>query len=140
MRARAGYRPRAAARGVRGRTYTIGVLLDNVRNAFFADVLDGISEELRQSEYTVLIGAAGFGPEEQARTIRAMVDRQVDGLILIAPGTPRAEVLATAASTPKTSAPTWWWITWSRSDAVTSPSSRPRVPRPASGSACRRSC
>ncbi|MEZ3179504.1 LacI family transcriptional regulator [Streptomyces pimonensis] len=95
-----GYRPHAAARGMRGRTYTIGVLLDNVRNAFFADILDGVQDELRTSEYTVLIGAAGFGPEEQARTIRSMVDRQMDGLILIAPGTPRGEILTTAASTP----------------------------------------
>ena len=95
-----GYRPHAAARGMRGRTYTIGVLLDNVRNAFFADILDGIRDELRHTDYTVLIGAAGFDPEEQARTIRSLVDRQMDGLILIAPGTPRAEVLATAASTP----------------------------------------
>lgn len=95
-----GYRPHAAARGMRGRTYTIGVLLDNVRNAFFADILDGIQDELRTSEYTVLIGAAGFEPEEQAKTIRSMVDRQMDGLILIAPGTPRDEILTTAASTP----------------------------------------
>lgn len=95
-----GYRPNAAARGMRGRTYTIGVLLDNVRNAFFADILDGIHEELDNSEYTVLIGAAGFGADEQARTIRSMVDRQMDGLVLIAPGTPRAEVLATAEMTP----------------------------------------
>ncbi|MFI7285919.1 LacI family DNA-binding transcriptional regulator [Streptomyces anulatus] len=94
------YRPHAAARGMRGRTYTIGVLLDNVRNAFFADVLDGIREELSDSEYTVLIGAAGFGADEQSRTIRSMVDRQMDGLVLIAPGTPRSEVLSTAATTP----------------------------------------
>lgn len=95
-----GYRPHAAARGMRGRTYTIGVLLDNVRNAFFADILDGIQDELRDSEYTVLIGAAGFSAEEQAKTIRSMVDRQMDGLILIAPGTSRDEVLATASVTP----------------------------------------
>ncbi|MET9536907.1 LacI family DNA-binding transcriptional regulator [Streptomyces sp. NPDC006553] len=95
-----GYRPHAAARGMRGRTYTIGVLLDNVRNPFFADILDGIREELQDSEYTVLIGAAGFGAEEQARTIRSMVDRQMDGLILIAPATPRPEVQATAEVTP----------------------------------------
>lgn len=95
-----GYRPHAAARGMRGRTYTVGVLLDNVRNAFFADILDGIQDELRDSEYTVLIGAAGFSPAEQAKTIRSMVDRQMDGLILIAPGTSRDEVLGTATSTP----------------------------------------
>ncbi|WP_405724884.1 LacI family transcriptional regulator [Streptomyces sp. NBC_00028] len=95
-----GYRPHAAARGMRGRTYTVGVLLDNVRNAFFADILDGIRDELRDSAYTVLIGAAGFDPEEQEKTIRSLVDRQMDGLILIAPGTTRDEVLTTAATTP----------------------------------------
>jgi LacI family transcriptional regulator len=94
------YRPHAAARGMRGRTYTIGVLLDNIRNTFFADILDGIRDQLHDSDYTVLIGAAGFGADNQARTVRAMVDRQMDGLILIAPGTPRSEVLAMAATTP----------------------------------------
>ncbi|WTJ72967.1 LacI family transcriptional regulator [Kitasatospora sp. NBC_01539] len=94
------YRPHAAARGMRGRTYTIGVLLDNMRNTFFADIIDGVQEQLRDSDYTVMIGAAGFGAEGQARTVRAMVDRQMDGLILIAPGSPRSEVLATAATVP----------------------------------------
>ncbi|TXS48168.1 LacI family DNA-binding transcriptional regulator [Streptomyces sp. t39] len=94
------YRPHAAARGMRGRTYTIGVLLDNIRNAFFADILDGIRDELHQSDYTVLIGAAGFDADDQARTIRSMVDRQMDGMILIAPSSPRGEVLATAKALP----------------------------------------
>ncbi|MET8102723.1 LacI family DNA-binding transcriptional regulator [Streptomyces sp. NPDC005236] len=94
------YRPHAAARGMRGRTYTIGVLLDNIRNTFFADILDGIRDELHDSEYTVLVGAAGFGADAQSKTIRSMVDRQMDGLVLIAPGTPRAEVLSMAETTP----------------------------------------
>lgn len=94
------YRPHAAARGMRGRTYTIGVLLDNIRNAFFADILDGIRDELYQTEYSVLIGAAGFGADDQARVVRSMVDRQMDGLVLIAPGIRRDEVLAMAATTP----------------------------------------
>lgn len=94
------YRPHAAARGMRGRTYTIGVLLDNIRNTFFADILDGIQDQLHDSEYTVMVGAAGFGADAQAKTIRSMVDRQMDGLILIAPGTQRTEVLAMAQSTP----------------------------------------
>jgi LacI family transcriptional regulator, galactose operon repressor len=95
-----GYRPHAAARGMRGRTYTIGVLLDNVRNSFFADILDGIQDQLSDTDYTVLIGAAGFAADSQARTTHAMVDRQMDGLVLIAPSMRRSEVLATAATTP----------------------------------------
>ncbi|WP_299536915.1 LacI family DNA-binding transcriptional regulator [uncultured Streptomyces sp.] len=94
------YRPHAAARGMRGRTYTIGVLLDNIRNTFFADILEGVRDQLRDSEYTVLIGAPGFRQADQSKTIQSLVDRQMDGLILIAPGTPRSEVLATAAETP----------------------------------------
>ncbi|MCX5137426.1 LacI family DNA-binding transcriptional regulator [Streptomyces sp. NPDC060011] len=94
------YRPHAAARGMRGRTYTIGVLLDNIRNSFFADILDGVQGQLDNSEYTVMIGAAGFGADAQGKTIRSMVDRQMDGLILIAPGTRRSEVLQTARITP----------------------------------------
>jgi LacI family transcriptional regulator len=38
-----GYRPYAAARGLRGQTYTIGVMLPNIRNPFFPDILDGVT-------------------------------------------------------------------------------------------------
>ncbi|WP_327714558.1 LacI family transcriptional regulator [Streptomyces sp. NBC_00490] len=94
------YRPHTAARGMRGRTYTIGVLLDNIRNAFFADILDGVHDALQDSEYTVMIGAAGFSADAQRKTVQSMIDRQVDGLILIAPSTQRTETLTTAQSTP----------------------------------------
>ena len=43
-----GYRPHAAARGMRGQTYTIGVMLPDIRNPFFADILDGVTERLRR--------------------------------------------------------------------------------------------
>jgi hypothetical protein len=39
-----GYRPHASARGMRGQTYTIGVMLPDIRNSFFADILDGVSD------------------------------------------------------------------------------------------------
>jgi LacI family transcriptional regulator len=94
------YRPHAAARGMRGRTYTIGVLLDNLRNAFFADILDGVGDQLRGTDYQMLIGAAGFGAEDQTKLARAMVDRQMDGLILIGPGFSRDEVVRAAVTVP----------------------------------------
>lgn len=151
------YRPHAAARGMRGRTYTIGILLDNIRNPFFADILDGIRDELRQSEYTVLIGAAGFDADDQARTIRSMVDRQMDGIILIAPGSRRSEVLDTAATTPTVvighhdpsprTTPSWtrteperaWWsTTWCPWGTGRSPWYQRPEPKRACGSRPRR--
>src|SRR3954452_15603091 len=51
-----GYRPRAGARGMRGQTYTIGVMLPDIRNPFFPDILDGVTERLRDTDYHVLLG------------------------------------------------------------------------------------
>ncbi|MEV0558235.1 LacI family DNA-binding transcriptional regulator [Streptomyces sp. NPDC050597] len=96
-----GYRPHAAARGMRGRTYTIGVLLAGIRNAFYADLLDGVNARLRNTEYALFIGSGGDSEkEDQTKLIHAMVDRQMDGLILVAPAVPRPEVVRIAAEVP----------------------------------------
>jgi hypothetical protein len=42
-----GYRPHAGARAMRGQTYTIGVLVPDLRNPFFPDILDGLADHLR---------------------------------------------------------------------------------------------
>lgn len=99
-----GYRPHAAARGMRGRTYTLGVLLASIRNAFYADLLDGVNTALRDTEYALFLGSSSSDDssekEEQTRLIHAMVDRQMDGLVLIAPAVPRPEVVRLAADVP----------------------------------------
>lgn len=95
-----GYRPHAAARGMRGQTYTVGILLDSIRNPFFADIMDGVSAELAKTDYQVLVGAGGYDPAQQSRLADAMVDRRMDGLILVAPTMSRAEVVRTARSVP----------------------------------------
>jgi LacI family transcriptional regulator len=91
-----GYRPHAAARGLRGQTYTIGVMLPNIRNPFFADILDGIDERLRGTDYQVLLGPGYNGEDAEARVMDAMVDRSMDGVVLIAPisSRPRLEHIA----------------------------------------------
>ena len=51
-----GYRPHTAARGMRGQTYTLGVLLPDLRNPFFADIVAGIDEALVRTQYQPLLG------------------------------------------------------------------------------------
>ncbi|MDR7275708.1 LacI family DNA-binding transcriptional regulator [Catenuloplanes atrovinosus] len=96
-----GYRPSAAARGLRGRTYTIGVMLPDLRNPFFADVLDGVEAELGGTDYQVLIASAGNDEPAEARVTDAMIDRNMDGVILIAPlsSGPRLERIARTVPT-----------------------------------------
>jgi LacI family transcriptional regulator len=95
-----GYRPHAAARGLRGRSFTIGLLLDNIRNPFYGDFLDGVTDALDKTDFQVLVGSAGFSPQSQSRLADAMVDRAMDGLILVAPSMSRAQVIAVAKTIP----------------------------------------
>lgn len=86
-----GYRPSAAARALRGRTWTIGVMLPDVRNPFFADILDGVAEHLDDTAYQLFMTSGCDDVSSEARVTEAMIDRSMDGLILIAPvSSPRA--------------------------------------------------
>ncbi|MFI1438658.1 LacI family DNA-binding transcriptional regulator [Streptomyces fructofermentans] len=87
-----GYRPYAAARGLRGQTYTIGIMLPDIRNPFFPDIVDGVTDWFKDTDYQVLLGPGCNGEEAEARVTEAMVDRGMDGLILVAPVSPRSHL------------------------------------------------
>ena len=74
---------------MRGRSFTIGLLLDNIRNPFYGDFLDGVTDALAKTDFQVLVGSAGFSAENQSRVADAMIDRAMDGHILIAPSMSR---------------------------------------------------
>lgn len=79
------YRPQTAARGLRGSTYTIGVLLPEIRNPFFPDILDGIVHRLAGTQYQPLLGVRLSAEKNESSIVEAMMDRKLDGFIMIAP-------------------------------------------------------
>lgn len=95
-----GYRPKAAARGMRGQTYTVGLLLPDLRNPFFPDIVDGFVDQLDGTGYQVLLGTSFCGREPEARVTEAMIDRGMDGLVMVAPTATRAELNRVAALAP----------------------------------------
>jgi LacI family transcriptional regulator len=96
-----GYRPFAAARGLRGQTYTIGVMLPDIRNPFFPEILDGLTEALSNTPYQVLLGPGGCNDEHaEARVTEAMIDRGMDAMILVAPISPRSHLEHIARTVP----------------------------------------
>jgi DNA-binding LacI/PurR family transcriptional regulator len=96
-----GYRPNALARGlVQGRTYTIGVLLSDLHNPFFAEIVDGIEETISLSQHRALLGTGNRDPHREARTVEAMLERQMDGVILVSPAVSKGEINAVAQNTP----------------------------------------
>jgi LacI family transcriptional regulator len=79
------YRPHAGARAMRGRSYTVGVMLIELSSPFQPEIVEGITEELAHSPFQEILVTGGMSLERQQRSVEALVDRQVDGLILIAP-------------------------------------------------------
>ncbi len=80
-----GYRPNAGARAMRGRSYTIGVVLTDLMSPFQPELAQGIGDQLENTTYQDVIVTAGQSPQRQQRRIEALMDRQVAGLVLVAP-------------------------------------------------------
>jgi DNA-binding LacI/PurR family transcriptional regulator len=100
--ARLGYRPNASARGMRGQTYTLGVLLPDLHNPFFSDIMTGVNEALVRTQYQALLGVGQSAEALEHALVDAMIDRQMDGLILISPRMPMTELVAIAERVPTT--------------------------------------
>jgi LacI family transcriptional regulator len=79
---RLNYRPSAAARAMRGSSYTLGLEIPHVSNQFFTDIIAGAKQALDGTPYQLIIAPAD-GPEYGA--IEALADRQVDGIVAISP-------------------------------------------------------
>jgi LacI family transcriptional regulator len=97
---RLGYRPSTAARAMRGRTYTVGVLVIDLHNPFVPDIVDGANAALARSGYKALIGVGQSKVALESALVESMVDHNMDGLILIAPRLPREVIRRFATMKP----------------------------------------
>jgi LacI family transcriptional regulator len=79
------YRPRVAARAMRGSSFTLGIELPHIGNPFFAKIIAGATGALQGTDYQLIIAPADIDGEEGVRAIGALADRQVDGIIAISP-------------------------------------------------------
>jgi len=75
-------------------------MLPDIRNPFFPEVLDGITHALEDTEYQVLLGPGCNGEKAEARVTEAMIDRGMDGLILVAPVSSRTHLEHVASAAP----------------------------------------
>jgi len=79
-----GYRPNAAARSLADRrSHTVGVLLHDLHNPIFAQVLDGVQEVVRGHGYRTMLVTGHGDPDREAAEISSLLEFQVEGLILI---------------------------------------------------------
>lgn len=96
-----GYRTNAAARSLADRrSRTIGVLVLDLHNPIFAQILDGVQSEVRSHGYSVMLVTGNSDPATEQSELGKLLEFQVEGLILISHRLTRSAVLDLAAEVP----------------------------------------
>jgi DNA-binding LacI/PurR family transcriptional regulator len=79
---------------------TIGVLLNDLHNPFFAEVADGILEAADETDYRILFSTGRRRPADEAAAVEAFLELRVDGVILVSPHIPVSRVESAAGDVP----------------------------------------
>jgi len=89
-----GYRPNIVSRSLRtGTTHTLGFISDTVATTPFAgNLIKGALEAARDRDHLLLIAETEGDPKLEQELLEAMVDRQVDGIVLASMYTRRLAV------------------------------------------------
>ncbi|WP_261815493.1 substrate-binding domain-containing protein [Vibrio gallicus] len=78
------YAPSAVARSLKcNTTRTIGMLVTQSTNPFFAEVVDGVESYCYRQGYTLILCNTGGIYEKQRDYIRMLAEKRVDGLLVI---------------------------------------------------------
>ena len=76
------YQPNQAAIFFKqGKTFTIGVILPNLKEEFFSEAINGIEEVATQHKYSVLISQSRDDIERERQIVATMRNNRVDGII-----------------------------------------------------------
>lgn len=82
------YVPNIQARELNMQTSSsIGVVVPSFENMFFAEVLRGIEDSLRQSAYSLLLACAENDSAQEERCMLDLLSRNVSGVIVVSPNT-----------------------------------------------------
>jgi DNA-binding LacI/PurR family transcriptional regulator len=96
-----GYRPNLNARRLASRqSGTIGVLLADLHNPVFADVLDGLDQSTHRGPDQLLLASGFRDPERERAAVESFLSHQVDGIVVIGSRLSASEIQALSRITP----------------------------------------
>jgi len=77
------YRPNMLARGLAsGRTHTVGLVVPDLVQPFFAEFAKSLASVLRERQYALILASSEEAPEIETQEIRTLILRGVDVLLL----------------------------------------------------------
>jgi len=77
-----GYKPNQIARSlVTKKTHTIGLIISDLSNTYFARVASGIEKIASKYNYSLIISTTGGQEEEELKYINLLKEKQVDGIL-----------------------------------------------------------
>ena len=89
-----GYVPSVVARGLKqNTTRTLGMLVPNNSNPYFAEIIRGVEHECYGAGYSLVLANSNDDPQRQVDHLRVLAERRVDGIVLVASGED-ADILA----------------------------------------------
>ncbi len=77
------YRPNQIARSLSiQKTKSIGLVIKEIDNPFYAKIMKGVFDKCSDSGYTVLLGSSELTPAQEIKSIETLINQRVDGLII----------------------------------------------------------
>lgn len=96
-----GYRPNLMARNLASRrTHTIGLILNDLHNPFFAEVTDGIQAVATEVGYRIVINTGLRSLAGETQAVDTFLQFRTDGIILGGPWMPDDQLVSLADETP----------------------------------------
>ncbi|MGG1675942.1 catabolite control protein A [Neobacillus sp. NRS-1170] len=81
---RLGYRPNAVARGLASKkTTTVGVIIPDISNIFFAELARGIEDIATMYKYNIILSNSDQNKEKELHLLGTMLGKQVDGIVFM---------------------------------------------------------
>lgn len=78
-----GYLPSAAARSLKtNRSQALGVIVSNIDDPYFSEILQGVEEVAQASNYSLFMAASQNDPHRESAIVQAMRQHRVDGVII----------------------------------------------------------
>jgi DNA-binding LacI/PurR family transcriptional regulator len=96
-----GYSPHVMARALASHTSTVlGVMVSDLRNAFFAEVVEGLDAAAQAAAFNLILNTGGRSPLRERAALHSLLSFRPAGVVLLSPVVPTSAIEEAARQCP----------------------------------------